>query len=213
MRAPEPAGRARCGRSLSARLLPTFRSGIGSRAGAGGACDRARFDASRLVGYGTGPGACPPDRPRGSSDFLKLHDSEAAYSGHGRASRMTCDDSKKPNSLNSHDLSSAHTPDARTRGATITLSKFLPHTRTENRDVSGWRCGSVPLPQSQLVRDGQIKTKERSHMRHEQGDVRVYCDASFISRTQDQTAGYKPKLEKWDSDSDSDETEEEDLKI
>ena len=28
-----------------------------------------------------------------------------------------------------------------------------------------------------------------------------------------QTAGYQPKLEKWDSDSDSDETDEEDLKV
>ena len=27
------------------------------------------------------------------------------------------------------------------------------------------------------------------------------------------TAGYKPKVEKWDSDSDSDETDEEDLKV
>ena len=28
-----------------------------------------------------------------------------------------------------------------------------------------------------------------------------------------QSAGYKPKVEKWDSDSDSDETDEEDLAV
>ena len=36
---------------------------------------------------------------QGSSDFLtflKLHDSGAAYSGHGEAFRMTCDDSERP---------------------------------------------------------------------------------------------------------------------
>ena len=60
---------------------------------------------------------------------------------------------------------------------------------------------------------GQIKTKERSRMGHETGDMRVYCHEALHLQAKMQTAGYKAKLEKWDSDSDSDETDEEDLKV
>ena len=60
---------------------------------------------------------------------------------------------------------------------------------------------------------GQIKTKERSRMGHESGDMRVYCHEALHLKDKMQTAGYKPKVEKWDSDSDSDETDEEDLKV
>ena len=48
---------------------------------------------SRLLCHGAYPTVCSG---QGSSDFLKLHDSEAAHSGHGGESRMTCDDSKGP---------------------------------------------------------------------------------------------------------------------
>ena len=51
---------------------------------------------------------------------------------------------------------------------------------------------------------GQIKTKERSRMGHETGDMRVYCHEALHLKDKMQTAGYKPKVEKWDSDSDSD---------
>ena len=47
------------------------------------------------------------------------------------------------------------------------------------------------------------------------GDARVYARApqAAAAALPMETAGYKPKLEKWDSDSDSDETDEEDLKV
>ena len=60
---------------------------------------------------------------------------------------------------------------------------------------------------------GRIKTKERSRMGHETGDMRVYCHEALHLKDKMQTAGHKPKVEKWDSDSDSDETDEEDLKV
>ena len=48
---------------------------------------------------------------------------------------------------------------------------------------------------------------------HETGDMRVYCHEALHLQDKMQTAGYKPKVEKWDTDSDSDETDEEDLKV
>ena len=60
---------------------------------------------------------------------------------------------------------------------------------------------------------GQIKTKERSLMSHEVGDMRVYCHEALHLKDKMHSAGYSEKLEKWDSDSDSDETDEEDLKV
>ena len=49
-------------------------------------------------------------------------------------------------------------------------------------------------------------------MGHESGDMRVYCHEALHMKDKMQTAGYKAKVEKWDTDSDSDETDEEDLK-
>ena len=60
---------------------------------------------------------------------------------------------------------------------------------------------------------GRIKTKERARMGHESGDMRVYCHEALHMKDKMQTAGYKAKVEKWDTDSDSDETDEEDLKV
>ena len=51
---------------------------------------------SRLLCHGAYPAVCSG---QGSSDlltFLKLHDSGTAYSGHGEAFLMTCDDSERP---------------------------------------------------------------------------------------------------------------------
>ena len=54
-------------------------------------------------------------------------------------------------------------------------------------------------------------------MGHETGDMRqfmcVYCHEALHMKDKMQGAGYKTKVEKWDSDSDSDETDEEDLKV
>ena len=50
-------------------------------------------------------------------------------------------------------------------------------------------------------------------MGHESGDMRVYCHEALQMKDKMQTAGYKAKVEKWDTDSDSDETDEEDLKV
>ena len=60
---------------------------------------------------------------------------------------------------------------------------------------------------------GQIKTKERSRMGHETGDMRVYCHEALHLQDKMQSASYKAKVEKWDSDCDSDETDEEDLMV
>ena len=50
-------------------------------------------------------------------------------------------------------------------------------------------------------------------MGHENGDMRVYCHEALHLKDKIQSAGYKPAVEKWDTDSDSDETDEEDLKV
>ena len=60
---------------------------------------------------------------------------------------------------------------------------------------------------------GQIKTASRSRMGHAVGDKLLYCHESLHMQNKLQKAGYKQKVEKWDSDSDSDETDEEDLKV
>ena len=59
---------------------------------------------------------------------------------------------------------------------------------------------------------GQIKTKARNGLGHETGDMLVYVHEALHLQDKMQTAGYKTKVEKWDTDSDSDETDEEDLK-
>ena len=59
---------------------------------------------------------------------------------------------------------------------------------------------------------GQVKTKERSQMGHSKGDQLVYCKQALALKDKLQTASYKAKVEKWDSDSDSDESDDEDLK-
>ena len=58
---------------------------------------------------------------------------------------------------------------------------------------------------------GQLKTEKRSRLSHAKSDKLVYCHEALHLKDKLQTAGYKPKVEKWDSDSDSDETDEEDL--
>ena len=48
----------------------------------------------------------------------------------------------------------------------------------------------------------QVKTKERSQMGHSKGDKLVYCKQALALKDKLQTASYKAKVEKWDSDSD-----------
>ena len=60
---------------------------------------------------------------------------------------------------------------------------------------------------------GQIKTKVRSRMGHGVGDKLVYCHEALHLQKKLQTASYRAKVEKWDSDSDSDETDDEDLMV
>ena len=50
---------------------------------------------------------------------------------------------------------------------------------------------------------GQIKTKERSRMGHETGDMRVYCHEALHLKDKMQSANSKPK----------DETDEEDQMV
>ena len=55
----------------------------------------------------------------------------------------------------------------------------------------------------------RIKTASRSRMGHAVGDKLVYCHESLHMQNKLQKAGYKAKVEKWDSDSDSDASDDE----
>ena len=50
-------------------------------------------------------------------------------------------------------------------------------------------------------------------MGHGVGDKLVYCHEALHLQKKLQTASYRAKVEKWDSDSDSDETDDEDLMV
>ena len=60
---------------------------------------------------------------------------------------------------------------------------------------------------------GQIKTTMRSRMGHSVSDTRIYCHEALHLKEKLTKAGYKQKVEKWDSDSDSDSSDEEDLAV
>ena len=60
---------------------------------------------------------------------------------------------------------------------------------------------------------GHVKDKGRSTLGHSKSDKLVYCRQSLALREKLQTASYKAKIEKWDSDSDSDESDDGDLKM
>ena len=61
---------------------------------------------------------------------------------------------------------------------------------------------------------GRIKTDVRNRMGHAVADKLVYCHEALHLKDKLQKAGFKAKVEKWDSDSDSDESDdEEDLKM
>ena len=67
---------------------------------------------------------------------------------------------------------------------------------------------------AQLVRLwAQIKTTTRSRMGHTVSDKRVYCHKALHLKEKLTKAGYKEKVEKWDSGSDSDSSDEEDLPV
>ena len=57
---------------------------------------------------------------------------------------------------------------------------------------------------------GKIKTAERSRLKHDTGDKLVYCHEALHLKLKLQDAGYKQKVEKWDTDSDSDDSKDED---
>ena len=56
---------------------------------------------------------------------------------------------------------------------------------------------------------GRVKTKERAQMGHTTSDKLVYCHEALHLQRKLQKAGYKAKVEKWDSDSDSDVSDDE----
>ena len=56
---------------------------------------------------------------------------------------------------------------------------------------------------------GRIKHKGRSRLGHEKADKLVYCHEALHLRKKLQKAGFKNKLEKWESDSDSDQSSDE----
>ena len=62
---------------------------------------------------------------------------------------------------------------------------------------------------------GQIKHKGRSQLSHAKGDKLVYIHEALHLRNKLQKAGFKAKVEKWDSDSESDDDsgDEEDLMV
>ena len=53
----------------------------------------------------------------------------------------------------------------------------------------------------------------RSRMGHSVSDTRIYCHEALHLKEKLTKAGYKQKVEKWDSDSDSDSSDEEDLAV
>ena len=58
----------------------------------------------------------------------------------------------------------------------------------------------------------RIKSKERAQLGHAKSDKLVYCHEALHLRVKLQSAGYKQKAVKYDSDSDSDASDEDDLK-
>ena len=56
----------------------------------------------------------------------------------------------------------------------------------------------------------KIKTQDRNRLGHAKGDKLVYCHEALHLRKKLQKAGYKAKVEKWDSDSDSDDQSDDD---
>ena len=56
---------------------------------------------------------------------------------------------------------------------------------------------------------GRIKHKARSRLAHEKADKLVYCHEALHLRSKLVKAGFKNKLEKWESDSDSDMSSDE----
>ena len=57
---------------------------------------------------------------------------------------------------------------------------------------------------------GQIKSAGKSRMQHKVADKLVYCHEALHLKLKLQDAGYKQKVEKWDTDSDSDDSKDED---
>lgn len=56
---------------------------------------------------------------------------------------------------------------------------------------------------------GQIKSENRTRLRHHKADKLVYCHEALHLQLKLQKAGYKQQTVKWDSDSDSDDSDDE----
>ena len=93
-----------------------------------------------------------------------------------------------------------------------TYCKHLPLLSTVARSVLGQPVCASAAERNWSVY-GQIKTTMRSRMGHTVSDKRVYCHEALHLKEKLTKAGYKEKVEKWDSDSDSDSSDEEDLPV
>ena len=93
-----------------------------------------------------------------------------------------------------------------------TYGKHLPLISAVARSVLGQPCCASAAERNWSVY-GQIKTTARSNMSHAVSDKRVYCHEALHMREKLTKAGYKQKVEEWDSDSDSDSSDEEDLAV
>ena len=77
-----------------------------------------------------------------------------------------------------------------------------------------WAAGLCIGSRAQLVRLRPDQDDDaHSRMGHTVSDKRVYCHEALHMREKLTKAGYKQKVEKWDSDSDSDSSDEEDLAV
>lgn len=90
--------------------------------------------------------------------------------------------------------------------------KHLPLLSAVARSVLGQPCCASAAERNWSIY-GKIKTETRSRMGHSVSDKRVYCHEALHMREKLTKAGYKQKVEKWDSDSDSDSSDEEDLAV
>ena len=93
-----------------------------------------------------------------------------------------------------------------------TYAKHLPLLSAVARSVLGQPVCASAAERNWSVY-GQIKTTTRSRMGHSISDKLVYCHEALHMKEKLTKAGYKQKVEKWDSDSDSDTSDEEDLAI
>ena len=79
-----------------------------------------------------------------------------------------------------------------------TYGKHLPLLAGVARRVLAQPCCASAAERNWSVY-GKIKTAERSRLKHDTGDKLVYCHEALHLKLKLQDAGYKQKVEKWDT--------------